>query len=326
MNLSKNLQLLKLVFVRWFQRNKFKGTALLLALAYQIKKALKRPEDLTGKVVLITGAASGIGANMAKRFARLGCTLVLWDIVKEKADARVNRAGKLRYLEKVKEIITKETQESCEVLTYKIDLTDKKKIEEVSNQTKKDLNGRKVDILINNAGIVSGDYITDLKDKKIELTFAVNVLSHFYILKQFLPPMLEKNDGHVVTIASAAGTCGLARMTDYCASKYAAVGLAESLRLELSNLGKTGVKTTLVCPYYIDTGMFKGVKVHPLMPILGEDYTCKSIVKAVRVGQPVLKLPLLTYFNPFLDFFLPVTVRDRVMTFLSINNSMDDFH
>lgn len=78
--------------------------------------------------------------------------------------------------------------------------------------------------------------------------------------KAFLPDMLEKNHGHIVTVASVAGLFGNAGLCDYCASKFAAVGFDESLRNELVNLNKTGVHTTVVCPYYINTGMFQGVK------------------------------------------------------------------
>jgi all-trans-retinol dehydrogenase (NAD+) len=61
--------------------------------------------------------------------------------------------------------------------------------------------------------------------------------------------MLEKNHGHVVTIASIAGIFGSAGLADYCASKFASVGFEESLRNEFINLNKTGVKSTIVCPY-----------------------------------------------------------------------------
>lgn len=70
--------------------------------------------------------------------------------------------------------------------------------------------------------------------------------------------MIEKNHGHVVTMASMAGLFGSAGLCDYCASKYACIGFDESLRNELLRLGKTGVKTTVVCPNYISTGMFNG--------------------------------------------------------------------
>jgi len=71
--------------------------------------------------------------------------------------------------------------------------------------------------------------------------------------------MLARNHGHIVTIASAAGLFGVNGLVDYCASKYAAVGFDESLRAELWVQQKSGVHTTVVCPFYINTGMFDGV-------------------------------------------------------------------
>ena len=86
----------------------------------------------------------------------------------------------------------------------------------------------------------------------------------FYVQQQttkaFLPSMIEKNHGHVVTIASSAGFFGVSGLCDYCASKFAAVGIDESLFMELGALKRDGVHTTVVCPYFINTGMFDGVK------------------------------------------------------------------
>lgn len=72
--------------------------------------------------------------------------------------------------------------------------------------------------------------------------------------------MKEKNHGHVITIASSAGFFGVASLMDYCASKFGAVGIHESLESELASLKLDGIKTTLVCPYFINTGMFDGVR------------------------------------------------------------------
>lgn len=72
--------------------------------------------------------------------------------------------------------------------------------------------------------------------------------------------MKEKNRGHIITIASGAGLFGVPSLVDYCASKFAAVGIHESIASELYTLKLDGIKTTLVCPYYINTGMFEGVK------------------------------------------------------------------
>ena len=78
--------------------------------------------------------------------------------------------------------------------------------------------------------------------------------------KAFLPGMIERNHGHVVNIASSAGLIGVNGLADYCASKFGAVGFDESLRMELAMQGKNGVHTTVVCPYFISTGMFEGAK------------------------------------------------------------------
>jgi all-trans-retinol dehydrogenase (NAD+) len=75
-----------------------------------------------------------------------------------------------------------------------------------------------------------------------------------------MPGMMERNHGHIVSIASSAGFIGVNGLADYCASKFGAVGFDESLRLELGMQGKTGVHTTVVCPYFISTGMFDGAK------------------------------------------------------------------
>ncbi len=84
-----------------------------------------------------------------------------------------------------------------------------------------------------------------------------------------MPSMIEKNHGHLVTIASMAGKFGTAGLCDYCASKFAVVGFNESMRNELTRLGKTGVHTTVVCPFYINTGMFDGAQ-SSMIPILDQ--------------------------------------------------------
>ena len=81
---------------------------------------------------------------------------------------------------------------------------------------------------------------------------------HSQTLKTFLPSILENNHGHIVTIASSAGIFPVNGLVDYCSSKFAAVGLHQSLELELQLQNKSGVKTTLVCPYLVKTGMFAG--------------------------------------------------------------------
>lgn len=115
------------------------------------------------------------------------------------------------------------------------------------------------------------------------------------LLKSFLPSMMEKNHGHIVSVASIAGLVGAYQLTDYCSSKFAAVGLEESLRLELNCDGYDGIHSTVVCPYYINTGMFAGIG-RSLIPILTPEYVVNETVKAILVNQEVLCLPDLVYW------------------------------
>jgi all-trans-retinol dehydrogenase (NAD+) len=166
------------------------------------------------------------------------------------------------------------------------DVTKREVVMDVASKTLHEVGP--VDVLINNAGIVSGSNIDELEPEKIQRTFAVNVISHFWTIKAFLPKMIERQTGHIVTIASAAGLGGTARLTDYCASKFAAVGLDESLRHELQHRGLDhSIKTTCVCPFYINTGMFDGVTTRfpMLLPILTENYASRKIVHAIRTDE-----------------------------------------
>ena len=97
--------------------------------------------------------------------------------------------------------------------------------------------------------------------EKIERTFNVNVMAHFWTIKSFLPEMINNKKGHIVTIASLAGHSGTNKLVDYCSSKFANVGMDEALKAELYVQGVSSfIKTTVVCPYYISTGMFAGVQ------------------------------------------------------------------
>jgi len=94
-----------------------------------------------------------------------------------------------------------------------------------------------VTILINNAGIVSGKTTLELSDAMIERTMHVNTISHLHTIREFLPDMIAYKKGHIVSIASMAGITGVAGLTDYCSSKWGAVGIDEAFRLELKKNG-----------------------------------------------------------------------------------------
>jgi len=257
---------------------------------------------------LITGAASGIGRLLALRLAESGARVVLWDIDRdglEQAQANLAAAGHA-------------------VDFYVCDLTDRQAVAAVAAQTLAE--GGPVDILINNAGIVSGKKLLDLSDEEIERTFQVNTLALFWTVRAFLPAMLEQGSGHVVTIASAASLAGAPKLTDYSSSKFAAFGFDESLRLELKQQDSK-VTTTIVCPYYIDTGMFDGVKTRFswLLPILKPEAVVRRTIRAIDKDRRRLVMPWFMYTSWPIRL-LPVAWYDALMNFFGVTHSMDEFH
>jgi len=182
-----------------------------------------------------------------------------------------------------------------------------------------------VDILVNNAGVVSGRSFLELSEAQIERSFRVNALAHFWTVRAFLPGMLERDQGHIVTLSSASGLVGVSKLADYAASKHAAVGFDESLRMELRGL-RSKVKTTLVCPYFIDTGLFEGVKSRfpLLLPILRPERVARRVIKAIEREKARLWMPPMVYLIPPLRL-LPVSWFDAIAGFLGINASMDEF-
>ena len=137
--------------------------------------------------------------------------------------------------------------------------------------------------------------------------------------------MIERRRGHVVTIASASALVGVAKLADYAASKWAAMGFDESLRAELRQIAPA-IQTTVVCPYYIDTGMFRGVKSRfPwLLPILDENDVAARIVDCIQRDKRRLLMPPAVHLLPLLRM-LPVGAFDWIATFLGVNASMDEF-
>lgn len=263
--------------------------------------------DIDGKCALITGAAGGIGRTLAKRLASAGARLVLWDI-----DARA-----------LAELQAELSDAGYAADTCTCDLTRREEIGTAAARTLA-ANGP-IDILINNAGIVSGKNLLDISDEEIERTFQVNTLALFWTVRAFLPSMLERDSGHLVTIASAAGLAGTARLTDYCASKFAAVGFDEALRLELQQ-ANSRVVTTVVCPYFVNTGMFDGASTRFswLLPILKPENVADRVVTSIRRNRRRLVMPWFVY-SVWLTRLLPVRWFDALMGFFGVSHSMHDF-
>lgn len=258
---------------------------------------------LSGSTVLITGGGSGLGRRMALEASRRGARVVIWDV---SAGAGTHVRDEIRAAGGLAD-------------AQAVNVADKEAVQAAAAVT------GPVDVLVNNAGVVTGKLLLDAADEDIERTFSINVLALYWLTRAFLPGMISRGRGTVVTIASAAGLVGVARQTDYSASKFAAFGFNESLRAEL-RAGRTGVNTLVVCPYYIDTGMFDGVRTRfpRLLPILKEEAVAAKVLDAVESGRQKLVLPPLVNLVPAARL-LPVGAFDGLMDILGINRTMDRF-
>ncbi|KAL4711531.1 hypothetical protein ACJJTC_000547 [Scirpophaga incertulas] len=231
-----------------------------------VPNAIRPMKNLRGDVVLVTGGAGGVGRQLAIKLARLGAKVVIWDISVE---------GLQKTCQDV-------TDEGFKIKSYVVDLADKSSVYFTAEKVKKEVG--KVDVLINNAGTVFGDTLLELNDDAIETTYKVNILSHYWTVKSFLPDMIKSGKGHIVTVGSVAGLLGTYRCTDYSATKFATVGFHESLFTELRAHGHNAIHATLVCPYYINTGMFHGVTPR-LMPMLEPDYVAETMIDSIRKNE-----------------------------------------
>ena len=264
--------------------------------------------EIAGKNVVITGGARGMGRLMAVKMARLGGRVVVYDVVIEALEAVVDEitaAGGAAY-------------------AYVCNVSNRREVYRIAGEVKARVGP--VDIVVNNAGIISGRRLLEIPDERIEAVFGVNVLALYWVTKAFLPEMIERNSGHIVTMASAAGLLGVDRQTDYSASKHATIGFTESLRAELKRAGHTGIKTTIVEPFYVDTGMVKGVKSRfpRLLPILKQEEVAAKVVRAVIKNQQEVRIPSMLKLVPVLRV-LPVSLFDRLAGLFGVHESMDCF-
>lgn len=226
-------------------------------------------KDCKGKTVLITGGAAGIGKIMARMFLELGAKVIIWDINQDKI------------LEAIREF------SSLGVISgYQVDVSDISMVKEVAAKVKHDASV--VDVLINNAGIIVGKYFHEHATTDILKTMEVNANAPMIVTAEFLADMMKQNSGHICNIASSGGIVSNPKMSVYAGSKWAVIGWSDSLRLEMLQL-KKNVKVTTIMPYYINTGMFDGVKSR--IPILKPEYAARRIVKAIRKNKKMITIP-----------------------------------
>jgi NAD(P)-dependent dehydrogenase (short-subunit alcohol dehydrogenase family) len=232
-------------------------------------------KSFAGQVVVITGAASGIGRATARRFAREGARAHLVDVDAEGLEAVKSELEAL----------------GAKVTTHVVDCRDAEAVEALAQAVYGEPEQR-VDVLHNNAGVCCGGAMEALTLEDWRWTLDINLWGVIHGVQAFLPKMIAQAGGAtIVNTASMAGLVGLPMVAPYCTSKFAVVGLSEALNTELS---RHGIRVIAICPGATRTKVMRnarlelpGAALDTLIPGLDRwgadpDVVAQKILRAVR--------------------------------------------
>ena len=264
-------------------------------------------KNLAGRNVLITGAGSGIGRLMSHYVADERANTALIDI---------NGAAVANTVDEVK-------RPNVKAAGYVCDISNREAVADIVAKIKQDFGP--IDVLINNAGTVVGKSFFNLTLDEMQRTMNINYWGHIYFTKAIIGDMIARNSGAIVNVASSSGLIGMPILSDYAASKFAEVGFSESLRRELKKFMYTGVKVTCVCPYIINTGLFKGFKPMVMSPFIKPEDAARAIVKGLKKGKPYVMLPPLSIYGSMMLKLLPTSTFDWMISMSGGSVAMDSF-
>ena len=255
-------------------------------------------KDLKDKVVVVTGAASGIGREMAKAFAERGARLALADIDLEGLRAireELEAAGRAVY-------------------SQEVDVADADRMEDFCACVYREM-GR-VDVLCNNAGVALGGCLEHLTLEDWRWIVGINLMGVIHGCHFFYPRMIEQGGGgHIVNTASLAGLVPSVGLLAYTTTKFAVVGFSEALRPEAA---RHGIGVTVICPSFVLTGISRNARIRSIREgesleegikkseeILGKrKYTARSVaeetVKAVEKNRGVVRICPEAYIMDYL--------------------------
>ncbi len=241
------------------------------------------------KLILITGGASGIGKIMTRLMLERHAKVIIWDINQSKIDETLS-----------------EFKNKGAVFGFKVDVSNIEQIQSTAEKVKQKFGA--IDVLINNAGIIVGKYFNEHTTQDIIKTMEINANAPMLIAQEFLNDMLNRNSGHICNIASSGGLVANPKMSVYVASKWSLIGWSDSLRVEMKQMGKN-IHITTILPYYINTGMFDGVK--SKIPILNPEIAALTIIKAIEKNKKMITIPGYIYrLTRFGQAIMPMNVFD----------------
>jgi len=188
-----------------------------------------------GKTAIVTGAARGIGFEIARQLAEGGATVVLVDVLEDVIKAAAEKLA---------------AAGAKQVLAYKVDVTDEVAVEKMIEEVAEKL--QRIDILVNNAGITRDDLLLRMEAKDWDLVMAVNLKGTFLMTKHAARYMIRQRAGRIVNLASVSGLVGNPGQANYSASKAGVVGFTRTVARELA---RRNVCCNAVAPGFIDTDM-----------------------------------------------------------------------
>ena len=231
--------------------------------------------NFKNKVVVITGASSGIGEAAAKQFAKKGANIVL--VARRK--------------DKLEEVEKKLSKYSVKTMVYVCDVSDKEQVKQMSEKVIATFS--QIDILVNNAGFVIYGKVEELSIEEIESQMQTNYFGMINCTKNFLPHFMKQNSGHIVNVASVGGSFGVPGIASYCATKFAMLGFSEGLHHELH---QTNVGVTVVSPIMVRTALFdhpsiKNFTKHATGISLSSETVANAIIKASNSSRLEIVVP-----------------------------------
>jgi short-subunit dehydrogenase len=234
--------------------------------------------EIKNKVVLITGASSGIGAGTARRLAREGAKVVLAARRKELLEnlaAEINSQGN-------------------NALALQVDVTDSRAIQDMVKETV--ANYGRLDVLVNNAGLGFSADVKDIDPAKLRQQVAVNLVGVIECAQAVLKPMLSQGTGHIINVASLAGLVAAPGSSVYSATKFGVIAFSDSLRREVH---KHGILVTTFCPGFVATNFSPRLKkiaarapdAAHLPGVMSVDYVAKVIAGIIRHPRKEVLVP-----------------------------------
>ncbi|MBR6883215.1 MAG: SDR family NAD(P)-dependent oxidoreductase [Bacteroidales bacterium] len=241
---------------------------------------------IQGNTVLVTGGCSGIGKIMGRMCLEKGASrLVIWDINEAAIDATVNELSVLG-----------------KVYGHKADISSPESVDKAYADTKAACGD--VDILINCAGIITNNKtFAEQTDTDIIRTIDINTKGAMFVTLRYIKDMKARGKGHICNITSSAGMLSLPKMSLYAASKWGAIGWSDSVRIELQR-EKSPVRVTTIAPYFINTGMFDGIR--SFFKVLKPETVARKTLRAIENDRGYKGIPFTQHFIRLMQGIFPV--------------------